>query len=120
MRRDHHVPFLCEEEIARIASEWRRAGNVANLANFDIVTFVENVLSKKYTRKGQLQIVFFDTSHDQDPAFVTFKPLALHIDAEIWKLARWGDPEARFISPMKLGTLSCTITKQSRFRTILL
>jgi hypothetical protein len=103
MRRDHHVRFRCEEEIARFATEWRRAGNVANLANFDIVTFVEKILSRKYTRKGQLQIVFFDIIQDQDPAFVTFRPLTLHIDAEIWKLARWGDPEARFIIAHEIG-----------------
>jgi len=71
MRRDHYVTYRSEEDIANIAFRWRQVGNVTNDANFDIVDFVENVLSKRFTAKGALQIRLFDAVPGDHLASVT-------------------------------------------------
>lgn len=103
MRRDHYVKFCSEEEIARVALCWRQAGNVSNDANFNIVDFVQNVLSKLFTKKGTLKTRIFDAGPRDYPASVTYNPLTLHVDAEVWEFAKQGDPTSRHMIAHEIG-----------------
>ena len=101
--RDYLVSFTREEEIARIAHEWRVAAGIENSAEFNIIAFVEDILSKKL-KKGPLHIEFFDMREGEHPAFVTFWPhITLHIDRDIWGNAKMGDPESRAIVAHEVG-----------------
>jgi hypothetical protein len=104
LRSDHKVLFRREEAIEEIAAEWRREAGNYNSGYFNIVDFVEEVLSRKL-KKRPLFISFFDTGADDEPAYVTFKPSTLHVDSEIWGLARIGDPYARYIIAHEVGHL---------------
>jgi hypothetical protein len=103
MRRDHYVTYRSEEDIANIAFRWRQVGNVTNDANFDIVDFVENVLSKRFTAKGALQIRLFDAVPGDHLASVTYNPLTLHVDSEVWEFAKRGNPEYRHMIAHEIG-----------------
>jgi len=104
MLHDHHVKYCCEEEIARIASEWRRAGDIYNLGYFDIIVFVEKILSKQLRKpKRDLIITRFDCAPKDNPTFVSFNPITLHVDSEVWELAKLGGPDARFILAHEIG-----------------
>jgi Zn-dependent peptidase ImmA (M78 family) len=101
--RDYLVSFIREEEIARIANEWRRAAGIENSPEFNIVAFVEDVLSQKL-KKGPLRIKFFDMRDGDDPAFVTFQPHpTLHIDRDVMSNAKIGDPESKGIVAHEVG-----------------
>ncbi len=80
LRRDHHVRFLSEESIAHAALNCRRLGGYYNDGYFNITDLVENVLRTK-ARNGPLRIVFFDAADDDEPAYVTFDPLTLRVEA---------------------------------------
>jgi Zn-dependent peptidase ImmA (M78 family) len=102
--KDHLVSFDREESIAATALAWRKEAGHENSAEFNIVKFIEDVLAKKFKRKGQLTIEFFDMIPGDDPAFVTFQPaVTLHVDREIWELAKLGDPKARYILAHEIG-----------------
>jgi IrrE N-terminal-like domain len=101
--RDHRVSFRSREGIRDIALEWRRAGHILNAGYFDITDFVENVLAKHTFKKGRLTLKFFRGVPDDDPAFVTYKPLTLHVDESVWTLARLGDPDSRHIIAHEIG-----------------
>ena len=47
--------------------------------SFNICEFVLGVLTERFKSKGRLQIEFYDRHENDDPAYVTFKPLTLHI-----------------------------------------
>jgi hypothetical protein len=104
-RRDYIVKFLREEEIERIALTWLHEAGVLNRPNFNIVYFVTGFLSRRLRKKGPLNFRFFDAGPDDDPAFVTFNPLTLHVDREIWEWADQGDPKARFVIAHEIGHL---------------
>jgi hypothetical protein len=52
-----------------------------------------------------LKFDFFDAAPNEKLAYVTFKPLTLHADREIWDLADKGEPYARFIIAHEIGHL---------------
>jgi hypothetical protein len=101
--RDYEVRFRREEYIASIALDWRVEAGHRNSPDFNIVRFICDVLKKRWTKKGTLQIRFFDSNSDEDLAYVTFQPLTLHVDREIWRVAELGDPLARFILAHEVG-----------------
>lgn len=103
--RDYQVTFTREEDIAKSAFAWRAAAGNENRADFNIVDFVEGVLAKKIKGKGPLHLELFDMQQGGEPAFVTFQPLTLHIDRQVWELAKMGDPECRFIVAHEVGHL---------------
>src|SRR5271168_433618 len=100
---DYWAPYRPEESIARLAVEWRIAGGIYSNGNFDVIHFIENTLIQKFTQKGILRIEFFDAASDDDPAYVTYNPLTLHIDAEVWNEAKVGEPKARHIVAHEIG-----------------
>jgi Zn-dependent peptidase ImmA (M78 family) len=103
--RDYQVRFTREEEIAAIALEWRKEAGNENSAEFNIVEFIENVLAKKIRKKGPLHVDFFQMQYRGDPAYVTFEPLTLHVDSDVWHRAKLGDPECRYILAHEAGHL---------------
>jgi predicted metalloprotease len=102
MARDHRVPIKSRETIAKIAMAWWTAADRRGHA-FNICDFVLGILSKRFTSKGCLQIEFYDRCKNDDPAYVTFKPLTLHVDRKIWKLAGDGEAYARYIVAHEIG-----------------
>ena len=71
--------------------------------SFNICEFVLGPLSSRFCSKGPLRIEFYDRGNDDDPAYVTFKPLTLHIDRRIWKAAGAGEGYARYIVAHEIG-----------------
>jgi len=70
---------------------------------FNICDFVLGPLTQRYSSKGRLQIELYDAANGDDLAYVTFKPLTLHVDKRIWKSARDGGPIARYIIAHEIG-----------------
>lgn len=109
MAKDYFTKtYRSEQKLVDIAREWRLAGGIENHEYFDIVNFIETTLTQKYTVKGRIQVKFLernqDLSFDDDPpAFVTYSPLILHVDKEIWDEAKIGEPNARFILAHEIG-----------------
>lgn len=105
MFHDYKVAFRREETLANLALSCRQFAGSENAASFNVVKFIERDLPRILTRmkKGPLQIKFFDMQEGEKPAFVTYNPLALHVDREIWELADIGDPTARLILAHEIG-----------------
>jgi len=102
---DYEVIFRREETIAEIALDWRKESGEENSADFSIVKFVDSVLAKKFQKKDPLHFDFFDMEVGEKPAWVSYQPLTLHIDREVWEYARLGDPTSRFIVAHEVGHL---------------
>ncbi|WP_315826844.1 MULTISPECIES: ImmA/IrrE family metallo-endopeptidase [unclassified Bradyrhizobium] len=102
MARDHRVRIRTREDIAKIAMAWwllaTRRGHF-----FDICSFVLGPLTKLHTSKGRLDIEFYEADYGDDPAYVSFKPLTLHVDKKIWEQASKGDPFARYVIAHEVG-----------------
>jgi Zn-dependent peptidase ImmA (M78 family) len=108
MLRDHHVSFRSEETIAQIAISLRNTHGSACEPSFDITDLVKNTLPKllKLQKKGLLKIEFYDCCFiGDDPAYVSFNPLTLHVDNKIWTEAKAGDGYARFVIAHEIGHL---------------
>jgi hypothetical protein len=106
MRRDYKVPFRTEESLAESALACRRFAGNENLARFNVVDFVEQVLPRilEKRKKGQLRINFFDAIEGETPAYVDFRQSkTLYVDREIWELATLGDPYAKFVIAHEVG-----------------
>ena len=101
MTHDYKVTFTREEQIATIAASWLDAH--ASERRY-ITEFVENTLTKRLRKKDRLKIEYFDrTCKYDEPAYVTFRPLTLHVDRAIWYAAKAGDEYARFVIAHEVG-----------------
>ena len=104
MLSDYKVRRLRIDYIAQTALAWRKG--VADLLapSFNIVDFLELTL-KPRLQNIDLEIRFFDAAPGSRPAYVLFKRpddtsrriVILHMDNEVWELAKLGEPKARFI-----------------------
>lgn len=105
MFHDYKVAFRSEETLAAAAFACRRFAGHETMAHFNVVDFVEQVLPQILARKkkGPLKFKFFDMREGEKPASVTYNPLTLHVDREVWALAGLGDPMARFIVAHEIG-----------------
>ncbi len=102
MARDHRVRIRSREAIAEIAMAWWTAASKRG-HSFNICDFVLGVLTERFSSKGRLQIEFYDRCKSDDPAYVTFKPLTLHIDRQIWTSAGNGEAYARYVVAHEIG-----------------
>jgi hypothetical protein len=102
MARDHRVRIKAREDIAKIAMSWWNAASKQG-RSFNICEFVVETLTKRLTQKGRLQIEFYERTTADEPAFVTFRPLVLHIDRKIWEAAGLGHPYERFVVAHEIG-----------------
>ncbi len=103
MSRDYVVTFHREEFIAEIAVAWRKAAGYAHSVEFNIVDFIENVLARRYRKKGPLTVELFDMIEGGTPAYVEYEPLKLCVDREVWGFAKLGDPESKYILAHEVG-----------------
>jgi IrrE N-terminal-like domain len=102
MARDHEVRIKSREDIAKIAMSWWLVAK-RHRYNFNICTFITEVLAKRLRNKGKLQIKFYGSEEIPERAYVTFNPLTLHIDEQIWHDAGLGKPYARYIVAHEIG-----------------
>jgi hypothetical protein len=105
MGKNYRAPhILSEETIAKFATKHRLHSPTASTANFNIVRFFhedfQNILGHPVTLERR------DLPGTEDyPAFVSFKPLRLVCDDEVWEHANFGDPNARYVIAHELGHL---------------
>lgn len=71
------------------------------LLSVDIVRLIEGYLVPNLP--GGLRIELYDQAKDQPPAYVSYAPLTLNVDREIWKEAREGEPVARNYLAHEIG-----------------
>src|SRR5438046_9295613 len=101
MTHDYKVTLTREDQIATIAASWLDAH--ASERRY-ITEFVENTLTKRLRKKDRLKIEYFDrTCKYDEPAYVAFRPLTLHVDRAIWHAAKAGDEYARFVIAHEVG-----------------
>jgi Zn-dependent peptidase ImmA (M78 family) len=108
MPRDYHVSARSAESIAQLAYRLRDADGSINNANFNIVDFVSRTLPRQLEilKKGKLLIEFYDREFkEDDPAFVSFNPLTLNSDRQIWASATRGEDYQRFVIGHEIGHL---------------
>ncbi len=102
MSTDYKVPFRGYEEVAELALRARNLLGIDNYFKFDIVKAIRRLVGKEFGKSGRLNLDVF--GHDDDSiAFVTFKPLTLHVHREVWDDAELGEPKSRFILAHELG-----------------
>jgi hypothetical protein len=82
--------------------KWRAAASTQG-HSFNICEFVLGALTERFNAKGRLKIEFYDRCKNDDPAYVTFEPLTLHIDRRVWSSAAAGQAYARFIVAHEIG-----------------
>lgn len=104
MSTDYKVRFRSYAKVSEVALEARRKLGVAHCFSFNIVRLINDLVGKAFGRLGKLHLDIFD-EHPNHLAYVTFGPLTLHVDKEIWTLADLGEPKSRFILAHELGHL---------------
>jgi hypothetical protein len=97
MARDYKVPFCTEETLARFADRLRKQARRTGRYTIDIVGLIEGFLTSYFAQRGDLKIEFFDAERFDEPAYVTYQPLTLHVDRRTWEDARKGLGYAYFI-----------------------
>lgn len=103
MRKDHKVSFKSIETIDDIASMIRNSFRIPTFHGFDVISYLLSLKTRNVPSKGHLLINFFEMQVGGVPAKVTFNPLTLHVDQEIWAEAKLGEPGARRILAHELG-----------------
>lgn len=104
MSTDYKVRLRSYARVAEIALDARRKLGVAHYFTFNIVRVIRTLVGKTFGKLGELELDIF-TDARKHLAYVTFGPLTLHVDREIWELADLGDPKSRFILAHELGHL---------------
>lgn len=104
MSTDYKVRFRPYAKVSELALDVRRKLGVAHCFSFNIVRLINGLVGKAFSRLGELHLDIFD-EHPEHLAYVTFSPLTLHVDKEIWRLADLGEPKSRFILAHELGHL---------------
>ena len=96
MSTDYKVRFRPYAKVSELALDARRKLGVAHLFSFNIIRLIDGLVGKTFGRLGELHLDIFD-DHPEHLAYVSFNPLTLHVDKEIWKLAGLGEPKSRFV-----------------------
>ncbi|MBF9197773.1 ImmA/IrrE family metallo-endopeptidase [Microvirga terrestris] len=105
MGKNYRAPhILTEATITKFATDHRLHSPTASVANFDIVRFFYEELQDILGHPVVLELRDL-SGPDDDPAFVSFKPLKLVCDYEVWRNAKLGDPDARYVIAHELGHL---------------
>lgn len=100
--QDRYVDFLSESRIAECAHSWRCAHGNSYAWRFDVVDFLLNTFMKRF--KGGLELKLFKRNSPKDVlAYATFKPNILHVDENIWALAKAGSAYAQYIIAHEIG-----------------
>ena len=98
---DRKVPYRSARQIKGIVQDLVARCGMQGLLSIDIVRLIEGYLKPKL--EGGLKIELYDQVKGQPPAYVSYEPLTLHVDREIWGDARQGEPGARYILAHEVG-----------------
>lgn len=98
---DYKVKWRSYESIGAIALKMRKKFGLSNIGVFNIVHLFRRLEGLQFGRSGSLNIKLYKDLPKK--AYVTHKPLTLHVDIEIWNEAEEGEPLARFILAHELG-----------------
>jgi Zn-dependent peptidase ImmA (M78 family) len=101
MATDYKVRFRSYDNVADLASQMRIRLGIDRYYTFNIVHELRKLKDVKFGIHGCLNIELFVDGKDK--AYVTFDPLVLHVDKDIWEEAEIGEPKARFILAHELG-----------------
>jgi len=104
MSTDYKVRFRPYARVAELALDARKKLGVAHYFTFNIVKLIRTLVGETFGKLGELHLDIFEDNPDR-LAYVSFNPLMLHVDREIWELAGLGDPKSRFILAHELGHL---------------
>lgn len=102
---DYKAPaFWAKERLAAVAAEHRQVSSHTRLPNFDVVRFFEQDLPKIIGKRIRHELKDLAGTKDY-PAYVPAGSLCLVCDDEVWKHAKLGDSEARYILAHECGHL---------------
>lgn len=105
MAHDYKVDFRSEDTLARRADRLRKQARRTGKYTIDIIDLIERVLKGHFADKGGLKIDFFIRRIGDEPAYVTYGPLTLHVDRTVWADAKKGYAYAYFILAHEIGHL---------------
>jgi hypothetical protein len=86
MSTDYKVRFRSYARVSEIALSARQKLGVAHYFTFNIVKLIRTLVGETFGKLGELHLDIFDDNPDR-LAYVSFNPLTLHVDREIWDLA---------------------------------
>lgn len=98
---DRKVTYRSARQIKGIVQDLLARCGMQGLLSVDIVRLIEGYL--KPNLEGGLDIKFYDQAKGQPPAHVSYNPLTLNVDREIWRDAKQGEPGARNILAHEVG-----------------
>ena len=101
MATDYKVKLRTYSQISQITENLRDRLEIGNFYNFNIVNQLERMRGKRFDSAGELAIETYGDANEL--AFVTYGPLVLHSDKDIWEEAKMGEPTARFILAHEIG-----------------
>lgn len=101
--RDYLAPLRHEEEIADYAQKLRSLARLRLRFPIDVVEGAKFLMERPLPLKGRLGLLRSDHKDKSSPAYVTFDPLTLHVDEELWTLATLNDDYCRFVLAHELG-----------------
>ena len=102
MATDYKVQRRTYDDVAMSATNLRIRLGIEHCFSFNIVHQIRRMKGKEFGELGSLDIHLF-TGHGVP--YVTFDPLVLHVDKEIWDEAELNEPMARFMLAHELGHL---------------
>jgi hypothetical protein len=98
--RDRWVGYRSASTIKRAVQDLLANSGLKGAVTFNIVELIKKHLTRL---PGGLKIDLYDQDPGQPEAYVSYKPLTLHIDREIWKDVNLGEPRARYILVHEIG-----------------
>ncbi len=98
--RDRWVGYRSAATIKLAVQDLLANCGLKGLVTFNVVELIRKHLNRL---PGGLKIEFYDQGEGQPEAYVSYKPLTLHVDREIWKDAHLGEPRARYILAHEIG-----------------
>src|SRR5436305_189530 len=101
MGTDYKVKFRTYDDVGQTADNVRERLGLTTIYLFNIVDQMRMLNGKSFGKLGALSIHFYNDRPEF--AFVTFDPLIMHVDKDIWDEAEDGEPKARFVLAHELG-----------------
>lgn len=98
---DRKVPYRSARQIKNIVQDLLARCGMQGLLTIDIVRLIEDYLRPNL--EGGVKIKFYEQTEGQPPAYVSYDPLTLNVDREIWTDAKHGEPGARYILAHEVG-----------------
>ena len=99
----YKVAFMSEKLVSDIAARTRRIVGLDRASEFPIKTAINRCQIEPISKHGLLKIELFDAPDNVTPGVVTFNPLKLKIDREVWQYSDIGCPQSRWILAHEFG-----------------